>query len=213
MNSNPYAHLASFALESPWAITPGMLREVIAPIIAERLNGQQRDAETIAAAVANRPLPLKRAGLPEKLAIMRIHGVIAPRMNLLTETSGGTTFETMTKHLRGLVRDSTVGTIIFDVDSPGGNVQGATEFAREVRNAAAKKPVIAVANHTMASAAYWFCAGATEIVATPSAVVGSIGVYTIHEDLSAARAQLGVRREYIAAGKRGRAQRAGGHGA
>jgi hypothetical protein len=70
--------------------------------------------------------------------------------------------------------DPRVQTIVYDVGSPGGNAAGATEFAKEVLAGRAKNRIIAVANHTMASAAYWAMPGATEIVASPSALVGSI---------------------------------------
>jgi ClpP class serine protease len=83
-------------------------------------------------------------------------------MNLLSEVSGGTTFEALTKQLQAAVADPDVKTIVFDVDSPGGNVAGASEFAREVLRARATKPIIVQAHHLLASAAYWPMAGATE---------------------------------------------------
>jgi signal peptide peptidase SppA len=122
-------------------------------------------------------------------------------MNLFTETSGGTTYEGLTKQFGAAVNDPNVRTIVLDVDSPGGNVAGASEFAREVLRARTIKPVIAVANHTLASAAYHVVSGATEIVASPSAMAGSIGVYTLHDDISALLAGLGVKREVFSAGK------------
>ena len=90
---------------------------------------------------------------------------------------------------------------MFDVDSPGGSVLGATEFARTLRAARDTKHLIAHAHYQMASAAYWIGACCHEIVASPSSMVGSIGVYSIHEDLSAALEQLGVKLTYISAGK------------
>src|SRR5262249_39956041 len=89
----------------------------------------------------------------------------------------------------------------FDVDSPGGNVAGATEFAREVLAARAKKTVVAHANYLLASAAYWAMSGATEIVASPSAQVGAIGVLTLHNDISKMLEQMGIKREVLSAGK------------
>jgi signal peptide peptidase SppA len=94
-----------------------------------------------------------------------------------------------------------VKTIVFDVDSPGGSVAGNAEFAREVLRARTKKPVLAVAQYTMGSAAYQLSAAATEVIAAPSARVGSIGTYAIHDDLSEALAKLGVKRTYISAGE------------
>src|SRR5688500_11524467 len=42
---------------------------------------------------------------------------------------------------------------------------------------------------------------ATEVVASASALVGSVGVYAIHEDLSKALEELGIKRTYIHAGR------------
>lgn len=198
--SRNYAHLVAFALEHPWAITPPM-RAVVADILARRLAGVDADEAVIAAALearATREVAVPTGGT---VAVIPLAGVIAPRMNLFSETSGGTTFEALTRQLQGAVADPNVKSIVFDVDSPGGNVAGASEFAREVLRARTIKPVIAQAQHLLASAAYWGMAGATEIVASPSALVGSIGVYTLHDDISALLGELGIKREVFSAGK------------
>jgi len=198
--SRNYAHLVAFALEHPWALTAPM-RSLIADILARRIAGLESDDAAIAAALearSTREVPVTTGGV---VAVIPLFGVVAPRMNLFTEVSGGTTFESLTAQLQAAVADPNIKTIVFDVDSPGGNVAGASEFAREVLRARASKTVIAHANHLMASAAYWGMAGATEIIASPSALVGSIGVYTLHQDISDMLGQLGVKREVFSAGK------------
>lgn len=193
-----FDHVLSFALEHPWAVTKPM-RAVIAGILAGRLAGREPDPAAIAAALVNRKnLPQPAGGA---VAVIPIYGVIAPRANLLSDFSGGTTFDVLTSQLHEALANKAIKTIVFDVDSPGGNVAGATEFAREVMKARTKKPVVAVAQYLMASAAYWAMAGATEIYAAPSALVGSVGVYTIHEDLSKALEMAGIKITYISAGK------------
>jgi signal peptide peptidase SppA len=193
-----YEHVLGFALEHPWAVTPSM-RSIIAGILARRLAGEDTDPTELAALVNRKNLPQPTRG--GDVALIPIYGVIAPRMNLLSEMSGGTTFEALTAQLHEAMENPTVKTIVFDVDSPGGNVAGATEFAREVLKARTTKPIIAQAQHLMASAAYWPMSCATQIVASPSAMIGSIGVYTMHDDVSEALAKLGVKRTIIAAGK------------
>jgi signal peptide peptidase SppA len=199
MSRKSYAHLVGFALDHPWAITPGMLR-VIAGIIGERIAGHDPDPEVVAGALAARrpdnPQPA-RGGV----ALIAMHGVISPRQNMIAESSGGTSFEALTRYARAAADNPDVKTIVFDVDSPGGSAAGAAEFAAELRAIRARKPIIAQANHQMASAAYWVMANATKIHASPSALVGSVGVYTIHNDLSEALAKLGIKREYLSAGK------------
>lgn len=85
-----------------------------------------------------------------------------------------------------------VDAIVLDVDSPGGTVTGVPELAEKVFAARAAKPVVAVANGLMASAAYWIGAAASEIVASPSSEVGSIGVIALHEDWTKALEEEGV---------------------
>lgn len=193
-----HEHVLGFALDHPWAITPPML-SVVASIIARHVAGQSLSAEQLQAALTDRknlPQPTTGGGV----AVIPIYGVIAPRLNLLSEFSGGTTFEALTSQLQDAVANKAVKTIVLDINSPGGSVAGATEFAREVLKARTKKPVIAQIQFTGASAAFWAASAATEIQAAPSAFIGSIGVYTAHDDISAALAQLGIKRTFISAG-------------
>ena len=86
-----------------------------------------------------------------------------------------------------------VGAIVLDVDSPGGTYAGTPEAANAVRLAAAAKPVTAVVDSLAASAAYWIASQAGQIVVTPSADVGSIGVLAVHHDFSAALEADGIK--------------------
>ena len=79
------------------------------------------------------------------------------------------------------------------VDSPGGTVAGTPETANLVRQAAQTKRVVAVVDTLCASAAYWIASQANEIVMTPSAEVGSIGVLCVHMDLSGMLEAAGVK--------------------
>ena len=74
--------------------------------------------------------------------------------------------------------------LIPDLDTPGGEANGAFEAAQAVRDVAARKPVIAIANGMAASAGYALASGATRIIAAPSAISGSIGVALLHLDFS-----------------------------
>lgn len=194
---NRYDHIVSFCLSHPWAIEQSML-PVIAGILARHIAGEDSRAEIDAALVNRKNLPQPRAG---SVAIIPIYGVITPRMNMMSEMSGGTTFEKLTAQLRAAMADKSVSTIVFDMDSPGGSVAGNAEFAAEVMRARTKKPIIAQAQYTMGSAAYHVGAAATEIVAAPSARVGSIGTYWMHNDLSKALEAVGVKRTYVSAGE------------
>jgi signal peptide peptidase SppA len=185
----------AFTLEHPWALT-GEMRTVVAEILARHIAGHHATDEELSAAVAARRPKVTGSG---GVHVIPIHGVISPRMNMLTNMSGGTTAEGITEDLHAAVA-ANPRAIVLDIDSPGGNVAGIHEVAREVLAARAKVPVVAVSNHLMGSAAYWIGSGATEIVGSPSSLVGGVGVYTLYNDISAALDKMGIKRTLIAGG-------------
>lgn len=99
------------------------------------------------------------------------------------------------------IADPNIGAVIFDVDSPGGEVSGTPELAQKIFDARGTKPIIAVVNSMAASAGYWLASAADEIVVTPSGCVGSIGVFCVHLDASEALAEAGLNYTIIKAGK------------
>jgi len=191
-----YNHLIRLALEQPWAVTPRML-QVIQGILAERLSGNLPSADVIAGRIAEeRDLHAATArqggGRVGAIAVLPIYGVLMQRADMMMEMSGGTSTESLSKAFRALMADPSVGTIVLDIDSPGGGVYGVQELAEEIMKARGQKRVVAVANSMAASAAYWLAVVAEEIVVTPGGEVGSIGCYMIHEDWSGAYEQAGV---------------------
>ena len=177
--------------DTPWLIEPSVLDAMTRRAIA----GSVEVAEPVAAR------PMARQG---SVAVLPLYGVLRQRGPSLTDIlfdGRGTSTDAFAAAFRRMVEDSSVGAIVIDIDSPGGSVFGTPELADEILRARGTKPVIAVANSLAASAAYWVASAADEIVATPSSMVGSIGVYTIHADFSKMDDRVGVKFTYIAAGK------------
>jgi signal peptide peptidase SppA len=96
--------------------------------------------------------------------------------------------------------DPSVRRIVLRVDSPGGTVDGLSELGTSVTKAAAVKPVVAQVEGMAASAALYAIAGATEIVAGPMDVVGSIGTIAVITDWSKLAEKFGVRVVAVASG-------------
>lgn len=141
-------------------------------------------------------------GRTGSVAVIPIHGVIAPRASVFAETSSnGTGLDVFVQRLRQADADAGVGSIVFDIDSPGGSVSGVPEAAAEIRAVRERKKIIAVANASAASAAYWLASQASEIMVTPSGAVGSIGVFGAHEDVSKRLEAEGIAVTLISAGK------------
>jgi signal peptide peptidase SppA len=118
------------------------------------------------------------------VSVIPVHGVISHRSSMFSYLFGGSSTGDLTQQLRQAVNDPNVRAIVMDIDSPGGDVDGVDELASEIYQAKKVKPITACVNCLCASAAYYLASQASEIVASPSSLTGSIGVYTIHEDYS-----------------------------
>jgi signal peptide peptidase SppA len=143
------------------------------------------------------------------VARIPIYGVIAKRASMVNGISQnlGTSIEEVRRDFNAAISDTAVKTIVLDVDSPGGSVDGVAEMSDMIFNARGKKPIVAYADGMMASAAYWLASAADKIYASKSSEVGSIGVYAVVSDYSVANHVAGIKTEVIKAGK----HKAAGH--
>lgn len=198
-----YPHVLRAIYGRPWAIVPSML-DLICEIADFRAGGgllSDEEIRTRIAAASNGPrsgAKTARASRGASVAVIPIYGVISQRAGLMANSSGGTSVEGLTRAFRESIDDGDIGSIVFDVDSPGGSVDGIEELASEIRAARGTKPIAAVANTLAASAAYWIASAADELVVTPSGQVGSIGVIAAHVDDTLAREAAGIKRTVIA---------------
>lgn len=191
-----YAHVRAYMTETLWAILPAKLETILA-VLDDRAHGIEATAEDLATFTGGRP-PAPSSGA---IAVLPLRGVIAHRAGMLEESSGGTSTESFGRMYRQVMTDPSVSAVVLDVDSPGGAVMGLHELATEMLALRGTKKVIAVANGTMASAAYWLAAAAAdEIVAIPSATVGSIGVAAVRLDTSRKRDKDGIDVEVFTSG-------------
>ena len=137
----------------------------------------------------------------QNIAYLPLYGVIDQHASWILELFGGTSTDLFGRAFDMAVADTTVGAVVIDVDSPGGSVYGVQELSDKIYNARDKKPIIAVVNSMMASAAYWIASAADEIIITPGGEAGSIGVIAMHFDYSEAISKAGVKPTIITAGK------------
>ncbi|HCS40389.1 MAG TPA: signal peptide peptidase SppA [Anaerolineaceae bacterium] len=191
-------HISRNLLETPWAIMPTKL-EAIVDVVTRYFTGEKLSAEEVQMRINGATRPSERTA--GAIAVLPLFGTIVPRANLFTNASGATSAEIFGKRFDELINDPSVGAIILDVDSPGGQVAGIEEVSKKIFESRGRKPVVAVANHLAASAAYWIATAADELVVTPSGEVGSIGVYAAHQDLSESLAKEGVKVTMISEGK------------
>lgn len=137
------------------------------------------------------------------IGILPVTGVIADHSALVTDISGpqGTSTTQISDWARAFATDPKVKGVLLYVDSPGGAIAGMCEATAALRELRGQKPLIAYIPSQGSSCACWAAAMANEIYAAPIAVTGSVGIYRVVEDSSAAFEKSGVRRMVIASGK------------
>lgn len=135
------------------------------------------------------------------VAVLPLHGVLSQRVGMIEAMSGGVSTQRFAEALREAVNNPQVKAVIIDTASPGGSVYGIDELATEIHSLRDRKPIIAVCNSLMASAAYYTMSNASEVVITPGGELGSVGVIAMHVDQSAFNEKEGVKPTLITAGK------------
>ncbi len=95
--------------------------------------------------------------------------------------------------LRQALNDDSVKAVVLRVDSPGGSKFASEVIANEILALrAAGKPVVASMSSVAASGGYWISAVADRIVANPSTITGSIGIYGMIPTFQRTLATVGV---------------------
>ncbi len=196
-------HVVAWLASQCWAIEPGVLA-ALREVVARRASGIRLDSAEIAAATGTQAAAARVGrATAGAVAVLPLRGIIAHRAEMVNDISGpgGTSVQRFTEQFRAAMRDDEIKAVLIDVDSPGGSTGGVEELAAEIAASRGAKRIVAQANTTAASAAYWIAASADEIVVTPSGEVGSIGIFAAHEDLSAQRESEGVKTTLISAGR------------
>ena len=135
-----------------------------------------------------------------RIAVVSIFGPITNRPSVFSQFFGSPTIIELRQSVRAAMLDRSIHVLVLDVDSPGGEVDGTIEFADELLKFRRQKPIIAVSNTMMASAAFWIGAMADTVVVSPSSVTGSVGVWSLHLDHSRQLDAAGVTPTFIFAG-------------
>src|SRR3990172_4125713 len=128
------------------------------------------------------------------VGILRIRGVLCNHGDFFDLMFGHCPMDLVKDDFKLLVENASVRHILLDIDSPGGSVSGVQDLAKFIFASRARKNIIALANGQAASGAYWIASAAQQIfLASPTAMVGSIGVITFHVDVSERDKQEGVK--------------------
>lgn len=173
-----------------WAIQPEVLR-----LILEVANRERSDS-IVEALEKRKDIQLENARLAttrNDVAIIPVSGPIFKYANMFTMISGGSSLQILMRDLNTALENPDIKNIILNIDSPGGEVNGVSEFANAIYAARSQKNIVAYVGGLGASAAYWIASAASQIVVDETALVGSIGVVASYIDDSERMAKEGVK--------------------
>ena len=94
-----------------------------------------------------------------------------------TSPEEGINSEKVIRDLRKLREDETIKAVVLRVNSPGGSAYGSEQIWNEVLKMKAEKPVVVSMGDYAASGGYYISCAADCIVANPTTLTGSIGIF------------------------------------
>ena len=149
-------------------------------------SGERKRAEVMESLCAAYGFDSKAQNKPfafqDGVAIIPIHGSLINRFGQCYGYVTGYNF--IRRQRDAAMADPDVTAIVYDVNSGGGEAAGCFELADESFALRGTKPTISVVDSACYSAAYALASTSDQVVVTPTGGAGSVGVYTMHVDMS-----------------------------
>ena len=145
-------------------------------------------------------MDVKKKDADSRIAVIYAEGQVVPGKN--TNGSTGVYGDDIVKALNDAAKDKKVKAIVLRVNSPGGAVTASEDMTHAVIEAKKVKPVIVSMSALAASAGYEISCFGTKIVAQPTTITGSIGVFaTLPEVGQLLRNKLGITTDTVMTNK------------
>jgi len=190
-----YPLIANKIYNEPWLITREKhlaIQQVFEAHIAgsaDKVLGYDRDEDS------GYPKPRFINGV----MVIPVHGILGKHLSSLEIWCGGCSVEQISEHIKRAEEDFSVREVIFDFRSPGGTVSGIPELANQIGRM--RKRATAFADLECCSGAIWLASQAKQFYVTESAVIGSVGVYSIYLDRSKQLEEMGIKVNAISSGE------------
>lgn len=135
--------------------------------------------------------------LSDNIAIVSLSGPLANDPSCMQEMAGWSSTAAVRNALKIAYYDPNVKSILLNINSPGGEVDGTDATASLIQEISKKKKVHGYVSGMMASAAAWIGSATQKISSSPTAEIGSIGVVFTLVDDSAKMEKDGYKRKEI----------------
>ncbi len=122
----------------------------------------------------------------EEIAVYYAYGSIVDNnaLDLLSGSEHKIVGKTTAEDLRKLADDDDVKAVVFRVNSGGGSAVASEQIRHAVKLIKAKKPVVVSMGGAAASGGYWISSPANYIIAEPTTITGSIGIFGLIPNFS-----------------------------
>ena len=122
----------------------------------------------------------------DQIAVYYAYGSIvdSETMNLLNGGGHCIVGKTTAEDLRKLADDDDVKAVVFRVNSGGGSAVASEQIRHAIKLIKAKKPVVVSMGGMAASGGYWISSLANCIIAEPTTITGSIGIFGLIPNFS-----------------------------
>ncbi|WP_086930611.1 S49 family peptidase [Agarilytica rhodophyticola] len=175
------------ASHEAWAISTHVL-ETIIELAAQHNTSPEAIAAKMGKALDNTYRVTERDGV----AVLPITGPLFRYSNFFTSFFGASSYERIAHDFMQALHNPDITSIVFDFDSPGGEVNGCSELANLIFESRGTKPIIAYASGDCASGAYWIASACDRIVVSDTAQLGSIGVVAVYHNSKGKDAEIEI---------------------
>lgn len=149
---------------------------ILSKIGQEKLDGHLVSAKSMAANAAKlQPM------VSDKVAVLYASGEIATEAD---GSSDGIYYNSFIKNIRAIAADNSIKAVVLRVNSPGGSAFASEQIWKALEDLKAVKPLVVSMGDYAASGGYYISCNANYIVAEPTTLTGSIGVFGIIPNLS-----------------------------
>ncbi len=185
-------------------IDEAFYKEQVYAELKTRLNYKAEDTLRTIRASEYREIPSDSLGLNngERIAVIYASGAI--NIGRSNESPFGGQMvgsDTVVNAVNDAAADRSIKAIVLRVDSPGGSALASDLMWYALENAKAKKPVVVSMGDVAASGGYYIACNANKIVAEPSTITGSIGMFMGKPVLKGFYDWLGITNQYTTRGK------------
>lgn len=198
---NAYADKALMFSQTEEILSYGLVDELLfenamADYIKDLVGVEKAKEVTYATLKDMKAVPAKKEkAQKDKIAVLYAEGQIVNDFypsSPLTGTAGMIRPKDVATELKKLQEDEEVKAVVFRVNSPGGSASASEQIWNAVMELNAVKPVIVSMGQYAASGGYYISCGATSIVAEPTTLTGSIGIFGLVPDGTELAKKMGL---------------------